>query len=375
MLLQVISGTKDFAGEVLFENINLEIKEGHKIAVIGRNGCGRTTLLKIISGLLALDKGEVIKGGNVTIGYLSQQTFEDDTITVQQEFNKVFHRILELEQSMKEVSARLESEYDEQLLRTYSNLQNEFEALDGYNYNQEQLTLFTKFGFSLDDLDRPLNTFSGGQRTRIAFVKLLLQKPDILLLDEPTNHLDMDTIIWLENYLQRYPKALVIVSHDRMFLDHVVDEVYEFEFGVLTHYTGNYTSYVQQKQLAFQQQKAAWRRQQAEIERLSAQIEKFRYKKEKAAFAQSKIKYLERMERIEKPREDRAHMKMHFESDFRGGRNVLTVEKLVIGYDLPLCQVSFSLQNGQRLAVIGPNGLGKSTLVKTLIGDVAPLGG
>lgn len=375
MLLQVNNGTKDFAGEVLFEDINMEIKEGHKIAVIGRNGCGKTTLLKVISGLLTLDKGTVMKASNISIGYLSQQAFEDDTLTVRQEFDKVFARVIDLEQRMHEMSRKLESEYSEQLLASYSQLQNEYEALDGYNYNQEQMMLFTRFGFAMEDLDRPLNTFSGGQRTRIAFVRLLLQKPDILLLDEPTNHLDMDTIVWLENYLQKYPKALVVVSHDRMFLDHVVDEVYEFEFGRLNHYTGNYTSYVEQKKLAFQQQKDAYRRQQQEIERLSAQIEKFRYKKNKAAFAQSKIHYLERMDRIDRPREDRANFKLHFSTDLRGGKNVLTVEKLVIGYNRPLCEVTFNLLNGQRLAVIGPNGLGKSTLLKTLVGLIAPLKG
>ncbi len=375
MLLQVVNGTKDFAGEVLFEDIQIELKEGKKVAIIGRNGCGKTTLLKIISGLLMLDEGQVIRNSNTTIGYLSQQAFEDETLTVQQEFDKVFAELLNIKNEMDEISLKLADSYDETLLKRYSDLQNRFEAGNGYNYNQEQITLFTKFGFSVDELDRPLNTFSGGQKTRIAFVKLLLQQPDLLLLDEPTNHLDMATIEWLEGYLQKYPKAIVVVSHDRMFLDKVVSEIYEFEFGRLNHYSGNYSSYVDQKKIAFEKQQAAYRRQQMEIERLEAQVEKFRYKKNKAAFAQSKIKYLERMDRIEKPQEDKRNFKLRFDSRLRGGQSVLTVDDLVIGYDRPLCKVSFNVRSGQKLAIIGPNGLGKSTLLKTLIGQIKQLSG
>ncbi len=376
MLLQVRNGTKDFAGEILFENIQFEIKENRKIAIIGRNGCGKTTLLKIISGLLPLDGGSLTKAGNITIGYLAQMAFEDETLTVREEFNKVFAELLEIKRQMDELGKRLESEYDdENLIRQYDQLQHRFEAGNGYNYNQEQITLFTRFGFPMEDLDRPLNTFSGGQKTRIAFVKLLLMKPDILLLDEPTNHLDITTIEWLEDYLRKYPKAIVIVSHDRMFMDKIVSEVYEFEFGKLNHFTGNYTSYVAQKKILVQQQMRRYKNQQEEIERLSALIEKFRYKKEKAAFAQSKIKYLDRMERVERPREDKANFKLRFDPKIKGGTSVLTVDNLTIGYDRPLCTVSFQLTSGQKLAIIGPNGLGKSTLVKTLMGMVEPLGG
>ncbi len=375
MLLQVNNGTKEFSGEVLFEDIHLEIKESRKIAIIGRNGCGKSTLLKIIDGQMSLDKGTIVKSNSLTIGYLSQTAFEDENITEEEEFDNVFAELLALQKQLEEISKRLESEYSDELLNQYADLQHLFEASNGYNYNQEQIILFTKFGFSLEDLNRPLSTFSGGQKTRIAFVKLLLQKPDILLLDEPTNHLDMATIEWLEGYLQKYPSAIVVVSHDRMFLDHVVSEIYEFEFGRLNHYSGNYSQYLTQKQNDFQIQQAAYRRQQAEIQRLNELIEKFRYKKNKAAFAQSKIKYLDRMERIEKPREDQKNFKVKFEPGVKGGNNVLTVEELAIGYDKPLCTVNFNLRANQRLAIIGPNGLGKSTLLKTLIGQVEPIDG
>ena len=375
MLLQVNNGTKDFRGEVLFEDINFEIKEGRKIAVIGRNGCGKTTLLKVISGLLMLDKGTVTRSSGISIGYLSQTAFEDESLTVEQEFNKTYSHVLEARKRMEELARKLEQEYDEDIFEQYSHYQQIFESGNGYNYNQEQVILFSKFGFDIEDLQRPLNTFSGGQKTKIAFVRLLLQKPDLLLLDEPTNHLDVTTIEWLEGYLQKYPSAIVIVSHDRMFIDHVASEIYEFEFGKLNHYVGNYSSYMEEKKKSFAIQQSAYRRQQREIERLSAQIEKFRYKKEKAAFAQSKIKYLERMERIEKPREDKKNFKLRFEPKLRGGASVLTVDNLTIGYDTPLCTVDFQVRNGQRLGIIGPNGLGKSTLLKTLIGQVEPLSG
>jgi len=375
MLLQVNDATKDFGGETLFENIHLEIKNKEKVAIIGRNGCGKSTLLKCISGDLELDKGCIVKGGNVTIGTLSQKAFSDESITVQQEFDKVYQHILDIKRKLDDLSEKLSTNYSDELLSQYSEMNELFESYNGYNYDTEQMTLFTKFGFSFDDLNRPLSTFSGGQKTRIAFVKLLMMKPDILLLDEPTNHLDMATIEWLEGYLMKYPKSIIIVSHDRMFMDHIVSEIYEFEFGKLNHYIGNYTKYVETKKQEFILQQAAYRRQQEDIARLNQIIEKFRYKKDKAAMAQSKIKYLERMEKIENPKQDKRNFKVHFETNVRGGNNVLNVDHLKIGYNTPLCEVSFSVKNGQRLAIIGPNGLGKSTLVKTLIGDVEKLDG
>ena len=375
MLLRIKGASKEFSGEYLFQNVDFEIKNNEKIAIIGRNGCGKTTFLKMINGTIPVDEGERYINNNVTVGTLSQTAFCDESLTVREEFDKLYQHVLDIERQMNETAELLKTDFSQQLLDKYSQLQIEYEVLDGYNYNQQQLTLFTKFGFSLNDLDRELSTFSGGQKTRIAFVKLLLTKPDILLLDEPTNHLDMNTIEWLEGYLKKYPKAIILVSHDRMFLDKIVDEVCEFEFGRLTHYTGNYTSFVQQKKVAFERQQIAYRNQQMEIKRLEEVIEKFRYKKNKAAFAQSKIKYLEHMERIEKPREDNAAFKLKFEQNVRGGNMVLAVENLVIGYDKPLCKVSFQIKNATKLAVIGPNGYGKSTLVKTLMGQVKPLAG
>lgn len=375
MLLQISGGKKEFGGDTLFENLNFEIKGKEKVALIGRNGCGKSTLLKIICRKMELDEGSLFYAPRITIGYLSQQAFEDESITVQQEFDKVYEEVIQLKERMEEISLQMEQNYTDELFQQYSQAHTRFEELDGYNYNQQQITLFTKFGFTIDELQKPLSQFSGGQKTRIAFVKLLLSKPDILLLDEPTNHLDMDTIIWLEDYLKKYPKAIILVSHDRMFLDNIVSEVYEFSFGRLNHYMGNYTKYTELKQMEFEKQQTAYLRQQEEIARLEQLIEKFRYKKNKAAFAQSKITYLKKMERIEKPREDKKNFKVNFSSNVRGGSTVLEADKLLIGYDRPLCEISFELVKNQRMAVIGPNGLGKSTFVKTIMGIVEPLGG
>ncbi|MDO4378573.1 MAG: ABC-F type ribosomal protection protein [Erysipelotrichia bacterium] len=375
MLLKINNGKKEFSGETLFENVNFEIRGNEKVAIIGRNGCGKTTLLKIIMGDEQLDEGTITIGSNVTIGLLSQKAFHDESLTVQESFDEIYSHILETKRKMEEVALLLEEDYSDELLRQYAALQQQFEINDGYNYNQQQMILFTKFGFSMDDLNKRISEFSGGQKTRLAFVRLLLEKPDILLLDEPTNHLDMATIEWLEGYLLKYPKAVVVVSHDRMFMDKIVSEVYEFEFGKLNHYVGNYTKYVELKKQEFERQQTAYKNQQEEIKRLEEVIEKFRYKKNKAAFAQSKIKYLQHMERVEKPVSDKRKMNLNFEKAIKGGNTVLTVEDLVIGYDKPLCNINMQVMAHDRIAVIGPNGLGKSTFLKTIMGLIPPISG
>lgn len=375
MLYQINKGTKSFGPDVIFENIQFEVKNTEKIAVIGRNGCGKSTLLKVITGELSLDSGTIHKASGTTIGYLHQKAFEDEACTVQEEFDKIYVDLLKIKEQMDELAEKMSTDYSERVLEQYSRLQAEFERRDGYTYQQEQLSIFTKFGFTFEDLNRPLSTFSGGQKTRIAFVKLLLTKPDILLLDEPTNHLDLETIEWLEGYLKRYPKAVVLVSHDRMFLDRIVEEVYELEFTTLRKYVGNYSNYITQKENDAERQLNAYKRQQKEIERLELLIEKFRYKKNKAAFAQSKIKYLDRMERIEAPSAETKNFKAHFRPRIKGGKQVLQVDQLTIGYDRPLCTIDLEVLKGQRIAVLGPNGKGKSTFVKTLMGLVPPLSG
>ncbi len=375
MLLKIKNGCKDFGGEILFTDLDFEIKSNEKVAVIGRNGCGKTTLLKIINGDCKLDQGQLIIDNNISIGYLSQQAFEDENLTVRESFNEVYRHILDIEKELKKVAERLETEYSEELLAKFASLQHQFECHNGYNYDQQQIMLFTRFGFSIEDLDKKISEFSGGQRTRIGFVRLLLLQPDILLLDEPTNHLDIQTVEWLEGYLQKYPNAIVIVSHDRMFLDKVVSEIYEFEFNKLNHYIGNYSKFVKIKENEFQRQQIAYKNQQAEIDRLEKLIEKFRHKKNKAAFAQSKIKYLEKMTKVERPDKDKRKMKLRFEKNIKGGNTVLIVDQLEIGYDKPLCKIDLQVFSGHKLGVIGPNGLGKSTFLKTIMGLIPPLSG
>ena len=376
MLYQINKGTKYFGAEKVFEDIQFEIKNNEKIAVVGRNGCGKSTLLKCMVRELAFDSGTVHQLSNTRIGYLAQTTLPDDSITVEEEMNKVFEPIFRVQAELQELEEKLKGDFDQAVLDKYADVQMKFEEMNGYNYHSELMTVFTKFGFAEEDLQRPVGTFSGGQKTRLAFVKLLLSKPDILLLDEPTNHLDLVTIEWLEGYLKKYEKAVVLVSHDRMFLDDIVDVVYEIEYGSMKKYVGNYTSFVEQKKADIERQNRAYARQQKDIERLEELIEKFRYKKNKAAFAQSKIKYLDRMEKVEKatnPDEKTFHAR--FTPKTKGGKHVLTIDHLVVGYDRPLCEVTTEILSGQKVAIMGANGTGKSTLIKTLMGLVEPLSG
>ena len=376
MLYQINKGTVHFGVNDVFEDIQFDIKGTEKIAVVGRNGCGKSTLLKVIAGEEELSSGNIHAMNNIRIGYLAQTTFDNEDITVDEEMNKIFADIFECKARLDACARELEQNYSEELLGKYSDIQLEFEMKDGYTYRQEMETILTRFGFSKDDLKREIRTFSGGQKTRLAFVKLLISKPDILLLDEPTNHLDLNTIEWLENYLKKYPKAVVLVSHDRYFLDSIAEVVFEIEYGRMKKYTGNYTNYQTQKKADLIKQQSAYNRQQKEIERLEAQIEKFRYKKSKAAFAQSKIKYLDRMDRIEKAQApDDKSFNAHFVPKVKGGKEVLVMKDLEIGYDRVLARVSLEVRNNDKICIMGDNGTGKSTLLKTVMGLIPELGG
>lgn len=375
MRYQIHKGKKYYGAQTVFEDIQFEIKNHEKIALVGRNGCGKTTLLRCIAKEEELDKGEIHQANDVRIGYLAQITFANEENTVQEELYHAFDDIRKQEELVRQITLQMEHDHSEEILTKYAQAQQRFEEMGGYTYEADMMNVVTRFGFHDEDLKRPIATFSGGQKTRLAFVKLLLSKPDILLLDEPTNHLDMETIEWLEGYIKRYPKAVVLVSHDRMFLDDVVDVVYEIEYGVMRKYVGNYTAYVEAKKSDIELQKSAYARQQKEIERLETLIEKFRYKKNKAAFAQSKIKYLDRMERIEDPKSDEKTFRARFQTKVRGGKRVLEVHDLVIGYDHPLCNVNLEVMQSQKIAVIGPNGKGKSTLMKTLMHQIPSLSG
>lgn len=375
MKLQVSNLYKSFGAHDILQGASLQVKGNEKIGLVGRNGCGKTTLLNIIAKNEDYDRGEIIIPNATRIGSISQTLFDDKTITVLEALEQVFIPLKELEKQVNEQAELLAEDHSEAALNKYDRLLNRFETLGGYDYEHELRSVFYHFGFEESDLSKRINEFSSGQQTRIALARLLLEKPDVLLLDEPTNHLDLDSIEWLEGYISRYPSAVIIVSHDRMFLDHVCDEIVEMEFGKTTRYPGNYTHYVQAKEEWLEKNHDAYVRQQEEIKRLEDVIEKFRYKGTKAAFAQSKIKYLDRMERIEDVKTDTSKLKASFSSARKGGNQVLEVDHLCFGYDQPLSCVSFNMHRQNRIGIVGPNGIGKSTLLKTLTGQLQPLSG
>ena len=376
MLISINNGTVYFGANDVFENIDFSIKENEKIALVGRNGSGKTTLLKVLMGEVELSSGQLIKPNKMNIGYLNQNSLLDSNLTVEEELLEAFKDLIEMENRLNDLAIKLESDHNQKNIDAYTALMEEFNFKGGYTYHSELETVLFGFGFNGSDLKRNVSSFSGGEKTKLAFVKLLLTKPDLLLLDEPTNHLDLHTIEWLENYLSKYKKAMLVVSHDRIFLDKIANTVYELEYGNLKRYSGNYTNYVEQKKANFLKDEAAYKRQQKNIKRLEELIEQFRYKKNKAAFAQSKIKYLERMDKLEDPKKaDTKAFKAHFVCGNRGGKNVLSLDHLKVGYNKPLCEVSLDILRGQRICVMGDNGTGKSTLLKTIVGLIKPLGG
>lgn len=373
--LQINNAKKSYGVHTILEDASIRVKDKEKIALVGRNGCGKTTLLKIICGQESMDSGSKYVSNDTKIGYLSQITFKNEDITVFDELSKAFNKVKNLEKQLQEQAEVLQFDSSEAQLAKYDRIQQEFENLNGYQYDVELRNVFFHFQFVEEDLWKNLSEFSSGQKTRIALVKLLLSKPDILLLDEPTNHLDLDSIEWLENYVSHYPFAVILVSHDRMFLDHVVDEIVEIEFGKTMRYPGNYSHYVKAKEEYLKKNHEAFVRQQQEIQRLQDLIEKFRYKKNKASFAKSKQKYLDRMDRVEDASQDSSMIKAKFTSERKGGKQVLEVNNLSIGYDSVLSTVNFKLVHGERMGIVGPNGIGKSTLIKTLMNVLQPKNG
>ena len=378
----IVNGSVEFGAETILAEINFEVKGKDKVAIIGRNGVGKSTLLKSIIDNSILTEGigeeklSIYKEGVSIIGYLKQIDFEDESISMIDEILKVYKPVLDTEKKMEILLARMQTDKSEELAKEYSKTLDRYEFLDGYTYKKEYETVINKFGFTKEDKEKKISDFSGGQRTKIAFIKLLLSKPDILLLDEPTNHLDVTTIEWLEGYLKNYPKAVVIVSHDRMFLDKIVNKVYEIEYGTVTKYTGNYSDFERQKKANYEKQLKDYEYQQAEIKRLMRVVERFRYKATKAKMAQSKLKQIEHMVKVKEPsRYDLTSFNINFKLEKESGKDVLHVRNLEIGYSKVIQKMSFDLYRGQKLAVIGENGIGKSTLLKTLVGKLEKLNG
>ena len=382
MNYKIVNGAVSYGADTILEEINFEIKDKDKIAIVGRNGCGKTTLLKCIIDNTLLEQGVgegkfgVYKQGSPVLGYLKQIQFEDTDATLVEEIRKVYSDIILLENKINKLENKLQSDSDEKLIKEYTSALEKYKYMDGYTYKKEYETAIYKFGFTKEDMNKKISEFSGGQKTKIALIKLILSKPDILMLDEPTNHLDITTIEWLESYLKNYPKAIVIVSHDRMFLDKIVNKVYEIEYGAITEYTGNYTAFELQKRQNYEKQLKDYEYQQKEIKRLQSIADRFRYKPTKAKMALSKLKKIEQMKLVNEPNKyDLNTFSTNFKMNEESGKLVVTVENLKIGYDKPIAEISFSLYRGQKLGIIGANGKGKSTLLKTLIGNLPKISG
>lgn len=382
MLYQISNGAVAFGDDVILHSIDFEIRNTEKIAIVGRNGCGKTTLLKLISGEVEMEKLDsdesafIAKAGNPEIGYLKQIAFDDPDVTLEQEVCKCFVKMDERKAELARAAAELEHDYSDEKVARYTAMEEAFKDDGGYYYEKEYEVMIRKFGFSDDERKKPIRDFSGGQQTKIAFIKLLLSKPDILLLDEPTNHLDVTTIEWLEGYLKSYPKAVVVVSHDRMFLDNVVDVVYEIEYGTARRYPGNYTNFIARKKENYDKQMKDHIAQQKEIERLQRMVTRFKGKPTKTSMAQSKQKAIDRMVIIEAPdKYDNKTFHANFQPEKETGNDVLYTSELAIGYDHPLSVVSLDLKRGEKLGILGGNGLGKSTFLKTIVGKIPALSG
>ncbi|MBO4934011.1 MAG: ABC-F family ATP-binding cassette domain-containing protein [Clostridia bacterium] len=382
MQIVINNGSVEYDGEPVLTEINFAVRENEKIAVVGRNGCGKTTLLRALTGEVDMIKGTgesdfgFHKTGAPVVGCL-KQTFEaGDERTLEEELLTAYSGLIETERAMAAALEAVERDGSEENAREYSRLQERFEDLGGYTYKKEYRTALKRFGFAESDLSRPLREFSGGQRTKLALLVLLLSKPQVLLLDEPTNHLDLSAVEWLEDYLVKYRGSIVIVSHDRMFLDKIVNVVYEIEYGETRRYSGNYTAFAAQKKENYERELKDALMRKKEVERLSALVERFRYKANKAKMAQAKLKQIERIGDTSAPRAaDESVFRGAFAPERETVENALVCEHLRFGYGFPLGELDTVVKRGEKLGIIGDNGCGKSTLVKTLMKKIPALSG
>lgn len=379
ILLQVQQVARYFGADTLFENVSLDVSDNSRIALVGRNGVGKSTLLKMIIENESPDAGQITKKKGLTIGYLAQNTGLESDKTIYAEMLSVFERLQIMEKNLHEMEAKIadpgadhSSSAYSQLLNQYDQLLHDFEEQNGYGYEAEVRSVLHGFHFEQEDYDRKISSLSGGQKTRLALAKLLLEQRDLLILDEPTNHLDIDTLTWLEGYVQNYKGALLIVSHDRYFLDRIVNEVYEISHHHSSYYKGNYSAYIDQKAERLRQDWKNYEKQQAEISKLEDFVNKNLVRASTTKRAQSRRKQLEKMERLERPEGDEKGPHFKFTADSQSGNIVLTVKDAAIGYDGRIISspINIDLRKNQVMAIVGPNGIGKSTLLKSVLGQI-----
>ena len=381
MKLSIRNAGVTLNGNTILESINFDIIDHEHVAIVGRNGTGKTTFLKALMNQELFEEGideekfQISKIGNFSVGYLSQVDFEDENRTLLDEIIKPYQYLIDMENRLNNLVIKMEK--DEKYIKEYTDLEHNFKMHNGYGYKKEYEVMISKFGFSESDKSKAIKEFSGGERTKIAFMRLLLEHPDLLLLDEPTNHLDINTIVWLEEYLKNYSGALVLVSHDRMFLNNIVTKIYEIEYGKMYEYSGNYDYYEKEKEVRYNKLVRDYEYQQKEIARLRAIYLRFRYKPKKAGLAMSRLHQLEKMDILEKPNEEDTRVfRTNLSEIDLSSKRVIKLKDLSIGYDdKVLATISLDIKRGDKIGVIGANGIGKSTLLKTINGIIEPVGG
>lgn len=375
-LLRVNHISKSFGGDVLFENISFDINQGEKIALIGKNGTGKSTIFKMIINQLSPDQGDIFLHGQTKIGYLSQNIIENEDNSLYQEALTVFKDVIDVQERMEKVIKQMEVDHSDNMIKKFARIEEQFHLLGGYDYLVKIDTLLSHFGFDKTLYNRPIKTFSGGEKTRIAFAKLLMIEPDILLLDEPTNHMDIEIIEWLEGYLKAYSKAVFIITHDKYFINKVCQKIIELDQSDIQVYHGNFDDYEVEKVKRYQLLMKQFQKQQKEIAHLQSFVDRFRYKAKKARSAQDRIKKINRIDKLDKPTTSASKVHISLSSKRPTKIHILELDDLSIGYDKPLLsQINFKMRGFDKVGIIGPNGSGKTTLIKTIMGQINPLAG
>lgn len=379
MYLKITNGSIEINNKVILEDINFLIKNNEKVGLVGRNGSGKTTLLKGITGQIPFTNGYDklhIEKDKFKIGYVSQENLTDPDTLLIDYIRSSYKEIINIEKNLESLEKEMSNSYKEETLIKYNELLESYEFLGGYTYKKEYITALNKFGFNTDVYNKKISEFSGGELTKLSLLKLLLSRPDLLILDEPTNHLDITAIEWLENYLKEYKNNIILVSHDRMFLDSICNIIYLIEYGTTKKYVGNYTSYIKQREEDYIKALKDYNRQKKEIKRIEELVDRFKYKPTKAKMAMSKLKQIEKMVKIEKPETfDKKTFKINFNPTTTSYKDVLKLKNLSVGYTKELFNIDLNLEREDKLGIIGDNGIGKSTLIKTITGVIPPIKG